>query len=67
MKEISAEKTGKEFEGLKNKEIAEILDISVDNVKIRLHRARKKLKKELDQGCHFYHTEQNNFACDRKS
>ncbi len=55
-----------ELEGFKNREIADILRVSLDTVKIRLHRARAKLKKELDQGCDFYHNEQNIFACDRK-
>lgn len=56
-----------EIEGFKNKEIAEILGISLETVKIRLHRARAALKKELDEGCNFYHNEQNILACDRKS
>ena len=55
-----------ELEGLTNKEIAEILDISLDNVKIRLHRARGKLKDVLNEGCDFYYNEQNILACDRK-
>jgi RNA polymerase sigma-70 factor (ECF subfamily) len=55
-----------ELEGLANKEIADILEISLDNVKIRLHRARTKLKAALNGGCDFYHSEQNVFACDRK-
>lgn len=55
-----------ELEGFKNKEIAEILGISLDSVKIRLHRARHSLKKKLNEGCEFYHNEQNIFACDRK-
>jgi RNA polymerase sigma-70 factor (ECF subfamily) len=56
-----------ELEGFKNKEIADILQVSLDTVKIRLHRARASLKKELDDGCDFYHSEQNILACDRKS
>ena len=56
-----------ELEGFKNREIADILEISLDNVKIRLHRARTRLKKELDGGCNFYHSEQGILACDRKS
>ena len=56
-----------ELEGFKNREIADILEISLDNVKVRLHRARAHLKKELDGGCSFYHSEQGNLACDRKS
>ena len=55
-----------QFEGLKNREIADILEISLENVKIRLHRARVALKKELDSGCDFYHNEQGSLACDRK-
>ena len=56
-----------EQEGLANKEIAEILGISLENVKVRLHRARAKLKATLNEGCDFYHNEQNTLACDRKS
>lgn len=55
-----------EIEGLKNREIANVLQVSLDTVKIRLHRARAKLKKELDAGCDFYQNEQNALACDRK-
>ena len=55
-----------ELEEFKNREIADILNISLDNVKIRLHRARARLKKELDGGCSFYHSEQGTLACDRK-
>lgn len=55
-----------ELEGLANKEIAKILDISLENVKIRLHRARTKLKATLNEACDFYYTEQNTLACDRK-
>lgn len=55
-----------ELEGVSNKEIAEILGISLSNVKIRLHRARTKLKAVLNEACEFYYTEQNTLACDRK-
>ncbi len=56
-----------ELEGLKNTEIAEILGITLDTVKIRLHRARSKLRKELQTHCSFYRDEQNELACDLKS
>ena len=56
-----------EQEGLSNQEIADVLQISLENVKIRLHRARASLKKILDEACEFYHNEQNILACDRKS
>jgi len=55
-----------ELEGFKNREIADILQVSVDTVKTRLHRARARLKKELDDGCTFYYSEQDILACDRK-
>ncbi len=55
-----------ELEGFKNREIADILQVSLDTLKIRLHRARASLKKLLDEGCDFYHNEQATLACDRK-
>ena len=55
-----------ELEGFTNKEIAEILQISVGTVKIRLHRARAKLKKSLESGCDLYFDDRNELACDRK-
>ena len=55
-----------EMKDLSNEEIADILEISFDNVKIRLHRAKAKLKAALKNGCDFYYNEQNTLACDRK-
>jgi RNA polymerase sigma-70 factor (ECF subfamily) len=40
-----------ELEGLKNNEIAEILGVTLDTVKIRLHRARARLKEQLETHC----------------
>lgn len=56
-----------ELKELKDQEIAEILGISLEAAKIRLHRARVRLKAELEAGCNFYHDENSNLACDRKS
>lgn len=56
-----------ELEGLQNNEIAEVLGISLDLVKARLHRARKTLKKILEAHCSFYHDERNILACDMKT
>lgn len=58
--------TLKELEGFTNKEIAEILGISIATAKIRLHRARTKLKEHLEDGCDFYQDERSELACDRK-
>ena len=55
-----------EIEGLKNEAISKILGITIDTVKIRLHRARAKLKKELETNCSFYRDERNELACDLK-
>jgi len=55
-----------ELEGFNNSEVAEILGISLDAVKIRLHRARAQLRQDLSTGCSFHRDDQNEFACDRK-
>ena len=56
-----------EFEELTNSEIAEIAGISLDTVKIRLHRARTKLREALEAKCIFYRDERNELSCDRKT
>jgi RNA polymerase sigma-70 factor (ECF subfamily) len=45
------------------REIAEIMGITVENVKIRLHRARKKLKALLEEHCVFEVDERNVLTC----
>ena len=55
-----------EHEGLTNQEIADTLGVSLDTVKIRLHRARTRLRKELGSGCSFYRDDRNEFACQPK-
>ena len=47
-----------------HQEIAEIVGVSVDNVKVRLHRARKKLKTILEEECRFEVDERNVFICE---
>jgi len=56
-----------ELEGLTNSEIAEVIGISLDTVKIRLHRARTKLRKALEAKCNFYRDERNELSCDNKT
>lgn len=56
-----------EFEGLKDNEIAETLGISTGMVKIRLHRAREKLKEEFIAKCESYWIEENEFLPELKS
>ncbi len=55
-----------EHEGLTNQEIAEALRLTLDTVKIRLHRARARLRTDLESDCVFYRDERNEFACDHK-
>ncbi len=56
-----------EHEGLTNQEIADAVGVSLDTVKIRLHRARARLRRDLGNGCSFYRDERNEFACEPKS
>lgn len=55
-----------ELEGFKDGEIAEVLGLTLSATKIRLHRARARLKKDLSNRCVFYRNEENELACDRK-
>jgi RNA polymerase sigma-70 factor, ECF subfamily len=52
---------------LPDQEIAEVLGISLETVKIRLHRARSRLRKDLGRGCTFYRDGRNELACEPKS
>ncbi len=56
-----------EWQGLRNNEIAEALGITLDTVKIRLHRGKEKLKEELETHCDSYWIEENEFLPDLKS
>ena len=58
---------GYPLDEFKNREITDILQVSLETVKIRLHRARAQLKAALNDGCDFYRNEENVLACDRKS
>lgn len=56
-----------EIEGLTNQEIAEVLGLTLDAVKIRLHRGRAKLKEKLEKGCRFDRDEEDILVCDPKA
>ena len=45
-------------------EIADILGITLENVKVRLHRARKKFKAILEEECTFEVDERNVLVCE---
>ncbi len=53
--------------GCTHQEISEILGISLENVKVRLHRARKRLKVILEQACTFDSDERNVLVCEPKT
>lgn len=55
-----------DVEGLTNPEIAEMLGVSLSTVKIRLHRAREKLRDALSEGCLFTIDERGVFICEPK-
>jgi RNA polymerase sigma-70 factor (ECF subfamily) len=55
-----------ELEGLSAEEIAEICDCSLAAVKIRIHRARLRLKEALKTRCQFYRDPDSVFRCERK-
>jgi RNA polymerase sigma-70 factor (ECF subfamily) len=55
-----------DLEGQTAAQVAEIADCSLATAKIRIHRARRRLKEALDQECRFYRDENNVFRCDRK-
>ena len=55
-----------EFEELSNAEIADILGININTVKIRLHRARTALREAMTCQCDLYRDDRNELMCDRK-
>jgi RNA polymerase sigma-70 factor (ECF subfamily) len=55
-----------ELEALKNQEIADILGVNLNTVKVRLHRARLKLKEDLLAHCGWEWVEGNEFLPDFK-
>jgi RNA polymerase sigma-70 factor (ECF subfamily) len=56
-----------DLEGFSNREIAEVLGCSLGTVKIRVHRARRKLRDVLGENCDFYRSEDDVLQCGRKS
>jgi RNA polymerase sigma-70 factor (ECF subfamily) len=55
-----------DMEGLTASEIAQLLGESLPTVKIRLHRARQKLRSALQSDCAFSHDERNVLTCESK-
>jgi len=55
-----------DLEGQTAAQVAEIAGCSIATAKIRIHRARRRLKQALNEECTFYRDEENVFRCDRK-
>ena len=55
-----------DLEGLTAEQTAEISECSAATAKIRIHRARRRLKQALDAQCDFYRDADSVFRCDRK-
>ena len=55
-----------DLEGLSAEETAEICACSLASVKIRIHRARLRLKQALNAQCEFYRDPDSVFRCDPK-
>jgi RNA polymerase sigma-70 factor (ECF subfamily) len=53
-----------DMDGFSQREIAQVLGISVQNVKVRLHRARKNFKKILQTHCAFEKDDRDVLVCE---
>lgn len=56
-----------DFMGLSHGEIAALLNLSRENVKVRLHRARGKLKAILREQCRFERDDRDVFVCEPRA
>jgi RNA polymerase sigma-70 factor (ECF subfamily) len=55
-----------DLEGLSDAQTAEICGCSLPTAKIRIHRARLRLRETLHKACDFYRDDDNVLRCDRK-
>lgn len=56
-----------DLEEMTARQVAEICGIPISTVKIRIHRARKRLREALKTQCEFYRDDGNVFRCYRKA
>lgn len=56
-----------DLEGLNAQQVADICACSLATAKIRIHRARDRLREALEQQCQFYRDGDDVFRCDRKA
>lgn len=55
-----------DMQGYSDQEIAAILNCTLQNAKIRLHRGRKKIEEVLSNDCSLYYDERNILCCVHK-
>ncbi|MCX7071461.1 MAG: RNA polymerase sigma factor [Gammaproteobacteria bacterium] len=55
-----------DLEGMTADQVAEIAECSLATAKVRIHRARQRLKQALASGCTFYRDDESVLRCDRK-
>lgn len=55
-----------ELEGYKIKEISDIMSVAINTVKVRLYRARARLKNELEAGCLISISCDDRMKCERR-
>ena len=55
-----------DLEGMTAAQVAEVAHCSLATAKIRIHRARRRLKSALEDECRFYRDDNDVFRCDRK-
>jgi RNA polymerase sigma-70 factor (ECF subfamily) len=56
-----------DLEDLSAQHVADICGCSLATAKIRIHRARQRLRGALKRECDFYRDDDNVFRCDRKA
>lgn len=56
-----------DLEELSIEQTAEICQCSIANAKVRIHRARRRLKDALNKQCAFYRDDEGVYRCDRKT
>ncbi len=56
-----------DLEGMSNAEMAEVLGITLTAAKVRLHRARNRLRRALESSCGLYTDSQSVLRCERRN
>jgi len=52
-----------DMEGLTNAQIAQVLGVSLEAAKMRLHRARARLRRMMEERCDLFYDERNVLSC----